>query len=187
MAPRYRATLLLHLLPLGGTAVPWVPPRVVPGKEEATYLGRPTHSWKKEAKAYLPSVLHFGYPPDDPPPPSFEYGYKWVSPVPQAGHPPLPLFRGDPASLPVLVEMLESLDPKVRAVAAAGLARLGEKGVSAIPALCRARLRPWWAKCKELYDDIARRDLDDARAHITRRAAEVRQHAPRKRGTPSPR
>jgi hypothetical protein len=50
----------------------------------------------------------------------------------------MPLLKGDPAALPVLIELLESTDSQVRLMAAEGLEQLREKARPAIPALLHA-------------------------------------------------
>jgi hypothetical protein len=48
-----------------------------------------------------------------------------------------PLLVGDPAAVPVLVELLGSREPQVRLIAAQGLWMIGEQALPAVPALLR--------------------------------------------------
>jgi hypothetical protein len=52
--------------------------------------------------------------------------------------PDLTLLNGDPAAVPVLLELLADPDPAIRADAAEGLGRVGPAAVSAVPALLAA-------------------------------------------------
>jgi hypothetical protein len=171
MAPRYRAALLLHLLLLGGLVLAWGPPRGVPGKDEATYLGRPTSYWEEEAMEYRFSFFSIVF--SDEPPPGWEYAASWTRTRPKpfwkrcldrlTGGPDtgdvetedLELLSGDPDAIPVLVELLESSDSKIRQIAANGLARLGTKAGPAIPALTRALAH---ARKRHTFDDKAIED-----------------------------
>jgi len=64
-----------------------------------------------------------------------------VSPWNQGGPPPL--LDGDPAALPVLLELLHADSAKVRAVAAAGLGTVGPAAREAVPDLLQACQDEW--------------------------------------------
>lgn len=67
-----------------------------------------------------------------------------------------PLLRGDPASVPVLSELLHDDDPHVKIIAARGLGNVGPGARSAVPELQR-ELHHQWGAVRQFATDALRR------------------------------
>jgi hypothetical protein len=105
---------------------------------EAHYKGRPTSWWSEQVRCLPLEGLSI---PELPPPPlakdwlerAMEYcGIRpFGSDEPRADE----VLRGDPAAVPVLIELLRSDDPRARVWAAEALAKTRPPAKAAVPAL----------------------------------------------------
>jgi hypothetical protein len=121
----------------------WLPAPPKPG--ESTYRGRSTSAWQAEianGDVWRPTC---GTGSGNGPHVRCDLAPSWWSQVsPTVGFPSkpstedLPLLDGDPGAIPVLLELLQASDPKVRMVAIEGFARMGDKAKPAVPALIKA-------------------------------------------------
>ncbi len=75
----------------------------------------------------------------------------------------MPLLQGDPAAVPVLIQLLSSHDSQARLLAAEGLEKVGASARPAVPALLGAL---------DDEDEVVREQVEQALFRIDREAAE---------------
>jgi hypothetical protein len=140
---RKYVTLLVLLAVMVTGGVTWRLVYFAGQRPEATFRGWTTRQWEGEISRRGPSI--WGEPVIDPgqlgpapEPPA------WVTWLGKAGFrierdkSSFSLLAGDPDALPVLVELLESADPRARRVGAYGLRAIGPRARQAVPALLKA-------------------------------------------------
>jgi hypothetical protein len=95
-------------------------------------------------------------------PPLFESWLEKLGLAPQPQPVRLSLLEGDAEAVPVLIELLQRTDPKVRRIAVQGLGWIGEAAKPAVPALLGA-----------LDDKDLRSDVEQALFRVDWQAAEA--------------
>jgi hypothetical protein len=135
----------------------WLAP-AKPVTRAPTYLGRTAAGWEAEIGHWDVLLHHWSN--------KFGHSRVWVrtdAPPVAGNRSTLPLFTGEPSTIPILTELLSSHDPKVRLVAAEGLERVGERVGRAPPALLRALEDP---------DEDVRRQAEQTLFRVARAEAE---------------
>jgi HEAT repeat protein len=150
MTRRWRLWLVLALLLLVGAAALWPPVRWrVIGwvRGEAFYDGKPTSFWRSEIQGYAALL-------EGEPAPVFYQLKEWAGWQAADGTDIVPalLIVDDPATIPVLMELMQDPDPQVRYWAMEGLPR-DPTGAPALPILLKLLEDPdrkvrWWTARK---------------------------------------
>jgi hypothetical protein len=135
-----------------------------PKRPEAVYQGRTTSEWSKEISRG--DTLYFpvgGYVKWQRHPDWRDEWAKKLSLKPQPSE--IPLLNGDPAAVPVLIELLESSDSSARLIAMGGLRRAGPAAEAALPVLRRLQAdssaeHDYWFEAEERVADSAIKQIE---------------------------
>jgi HEAT repeats len=140
----YRRALLLVCLPLLGLVLTalspfWRPPLIGLYRGESTYQGRYTNEWRADLQQW--EVIDRGKCDGSPfrcrlrrPP----FWNQWLRLPTASASPPFeqhPLMQHDPASVPVLLDLLHDPDPEIRLIAIEALEKIGPDARAAVPVL----------------------------------------------------